>query len=488
VAEQDSEFQSQPSGNHPPMIRGTDRGMGKWIVLSAVSLGTFMSTLNASIVNISLPAIADDFEIGISEVEWVVVAFLLATGAFLLTFGRLGDIVGYKRVYMVGFIIFTLAGALCGLSQSVAELFGLRAVQGLGAGMVQAIGPAIVTATFSPQERGKALGVNAMSVAVGLALGPTLGGVLTEWLSWRWIFFVNLPVGVFGVLWAQKVLTDEGGDDSRQRRFDPLGAVLVSGALFALLLALSEGSNWGWESFATIGLLGSFMLLSVTFVVAELRVMQPMLDLKLFTIRSFVAGNISLLIAFAALFAANFLLPFFLERGQGLSDFESGLLLTPLPLAILVVAPLSGALSDRIGTRIPSAAGLSVLAVGLLSLTSIDAETGYWGLIWRFALVGIGLGLFNSPNQSSIMGSVPKPRLGNASGMISQMRYTGQALGIALGGAVIASRTPVYERDLAGSLSQPLVERDAFILALHDAFYVAVGICVIGVLASLIRD
>ena len=470
------------------MMRGTERDTGKWIVLSVVSLGTFMSTLNASIVNISLPAIADDFDIGIPEVEWVVVAFLLATGALLLTFGRLGDIVGYKRVYVVGFIIFTLAGVLCGLSQSVAELVGLRAVQGLGAGMVQAIGPAIVTATFSPQERGKALGLNAMSVAVGLALGPTLGGVLTEWLSWRWIFFVNLPVGVFGVLWAQKMLSEEGGGDSRQRRFDPLGAVLVSGALFALLLALSEGSSWGWGSFKTIGLLATFTLLGVAFVVAEFRVKQPMLDLKLFTIRSFVAGNMSLLIAFAALFAANFLLPFFLERGQGLSDFESGLLLTPLPLAILVVAPFSGALSDRIGTRIPSTVGLTVLAVGLLSLTSIDAETGHWGLIWRFAIVGAGMGLFNSPNQSSIMGSVPKPRLGNASGMISQMRYTGQALGIAVGGAVIASRTPVHVRYLADSLPQSLLERDAFILALHDAFYVAVGICVVGVLASLIRD
>ena len=446
-----------------------------------------MSTLNASIVNISLPAIANDFEIGISEVEWVVVAFLLATGALLLTFGRLGDIIGYKRVYVAGFIVFALAGALCGLSQSVAELVGLRAVQGLGAGMVQAIGPAIVTATFSPQERGKALGLNAMSVAVGLALGPTLGGVLTEWLSWRWIFFVNLPVGIFGVLWAQRVLSADGGGDSSQRRFDPFGAVLISGALFCLLLALSEGSNWGWGSFGTIGLLAAFALLGVAFIVAELRVRQPMLDLKLFTIRSFFAGNTSLLIAFAALFAANFLLPFFLERGQGLSDFESGLLLTPLPLAILVVAPLSGALSDRIGTRIPSTVGLTVLAVGLLSLTSIDAQTGYWSLIWRFAMVGIGMGLFNSPNQSSIMGSVPKSRLGNASGMISQMRYTGQALGIAVGGAVIASRIPVYAHDLAGSVPQPLIERDAFILALHDAFYVAVGICVIGVLASLFR-
>ncbi|MBV9454181.1 MAG: MFS transporter, partial [Rubrobacter sp.] len=457
------------------------------VVLSAVSLGTFISTLNASIVNSSLPTLADNFNVSIPDIEWVVVAFLLATGVLLLTFGRLGDIVGYKRVYVGGFVIFALAGAVCGLSQSVAQLIGLRVLQGVGAGMIQAIGPAIVTATFSSQERGKALGLNGMSVAVGLALGPTLGGILTDWLSWRWIFFVNLPVGVFGVLWALRVLSDRDRDESQQQRFDPLGAGLASGALLALLLALSEGSSWGWGSFETIGLLAAFGLLGAAFIVTELRVSQPMLDLKLFAIRSFSAGNTSLLIAFAALFAANFLLPFFLERGQGLSALESGLLLTPLPLGILVVAPLSGALSDRIGSQVPSTAGLTVLTVGLLSLTGVGAETGHWGLIWRFAMVGTGIGLFNSPNQSSIMGSVPRPRLGIASGMISQMRYTGQALGIAVGGAVVASRTPVHIQDLAGTLSQSLVEREAFILAMHDAFYVGAAICIVGIFTSLIR-
>jgi len=444
-----------------------------------------MSTLNASIVNISLPTISKAFDASVSQVQWIVVAFLLATGALLLTFGRAGDIYGYKRVYLAGFAIFATAGLLCGLSQGLGQLVGFRVIQGLGAGMVLAMGPAIVTASFGSRERGKALGLNAMSVAVGLSVGPTLGGILTEWLSWRWIFFVNLPVGFLGVLWAFRVLTNERRDAGQ--RFDPLGAVLVTCALLALLLGLSEGSSWGWTSFGTIGLLAAFALSSAAFVVAELRVTQPMLDLRLFAIRSFSIGNVSLLIAFAALFAANFLLPFFLERGQGLSALESGLLLTPLPLAILVVAPLSGVLSDRIGTRIPSTVGLAVLALGLLSLTGMDAQTSHWGLVWRFLLVGAGMGLFNSPNQSSIMGSVPANRLGIASGMISQMRYTGQALGIALGVAVIASRIPVHAQDLAGTAPRSLVEREAFILSIHDSFYVAVVICVVGVLANMAR-
>jgi MFS family permease len=193
------------------------------------------------------------------------------------------------------------------------------------------------------------------------------------------------------------------------------------------------------------------------------------------------------LIAFSALFTVNFLLPFFLERGQGASALESGLLLTPLPLAILAVAPFSGALSDKIGSRLLSTVGLGILTVGLLSMTRIDADTGHLDLIWRFVLVGVGMGLFNSPNQSSILGSLPKPRLGIASGMIGQMRLTGQALGIAVGGAVVASRIPAHVQELTGKLPESLVESEAFILAVHDAFYVAAAICVVGILTSLVR-
>ena len=457
----------------------------KWLVLSAVSVGTFISTLSGSIVNISLPTIAHDFGVGIPEIEWIVVAYLLTAGSLLLTFGRLGDVIGYRRVYIGGFAVFTVASVLCGLSLNVGQLTAVRVLQGIGFGMIQAVAPALVASTFAPSERGKALGLNVISISIGLTLGPTLGGILTEWASWRWIFFINVPVGLFGLLWAWRVLPDRRRDTSQ--RFDLAGAVLIGITLFSLLLALVEGEDWGWGSPAVLGLLAVFVVIGTVFVLSELRMHQPMFDLRLFTIRAFSAGNVSLLIAFIALFIATFLMPFFLQRGQDFSALQAGLLLTPLSLTTLVVSPLSGALSDRIGSRLLSTSGLAVMAVGSLSLTQIDAGTDGWGIVWRLAVLGLGLGLFSSPNNSSVLGSVSRPRLGTASSTVAQMRITGQVLGVAAGGAILASRISDHARNLAGDVPRQLVQRDALILSIHDALYFAAAACVVGVLTSLVR-
>jgi EmrB/QacA subfamily drug resistance transporter len=456
----------------------------KWLALSAVSVGAFISTLSGSIVNISLPTIADQLGVGISDVEWIVVAYLLTAGSLLLTFGRLGDIVGYKKIYIGGFALFTVASVLCGLAQSAEELAVLRVLQGVGFGMIQALAPAIVTAVFPPSERGKALGLTAVSISLGLTVGPTLGGVLTEWASWRWIFFINVPIGLFGVLWSWRVLPTGRGEE---QRFDLPGAVLAGAAMFCLLLVLAEGESWGWGSARTVGMLGAFAVLGAAFAATELRVPQPMYDLRLFAIRTFSAGNASLLVAFMALFVAIFLMPFFLQRGQGFSVLKAGLLLTPLSLTTLVVAPLSGSLSDRIGSRLLATSGLLVMGAALLSLTQLDTRAGDWEIIWRLALVGFGLGLFTSPNNSSVLGSVPRPRLGSASATVAQMRITGQVLGVAVGGAILASRIPDHARELAKSLPPHLVQRDALILSIHDAFHFAAAICVVGAMASLVR-
>jgi EmrB/QacA subfamily drug resistance transporter len=461
-------------------VSGLER---KWLILSSVSLGTFMATLDGSIVNISLPKIQDAFGIGISTVEWVAVGYLLVVGAFLLPFGRLGEILTFKRVYLSGFVLFTAASVLCGFAPSAETLIGFRGIQGVGAAMLQAMGPAIVARTFGPGERGRALGLNGVSVAIGLSLGPALGGFLTEIGTWRAIFFVNLPVGILAVLWAQRVLPVERG--AEHVTFDLAGAALSTIGLLSLLLALSEGQGWGWTSPAVIALLLVFGVCAVGFVLVETRRAHPMLDLRLFRIPQFAVGNIRAVVAFVGLFTATFLLPFFLENGAGFSALDAGLLLTPVPITQAVVAPISGAISDRIGQRVPATLGIAILVAGLLTLTELPTTFAVGDLIWRLVLVGFGMGMFVSPNSSAVLGAVPRPRIGTASGTLAQMRIDGQALGIALSSAVVAIRLPVHAAELSRSLGPAATQADALILAIHDAFLVAAIVAAIGIVASL---
>ena len=456
----------------------------RWLVLSAVSVGTFMATLDGSIVNIALPSIGRAFGIDLATVQWVVVAYLLVVGSLLLPFGRLGEVLSFRRVYLAGFAVFTAASAVCGAAPGPGALVAARAVQGVGAAMLMAMGPAIIARTFGPGERGRALGLNAVSVAIGLSLGPALGGLLTEVGTWRAIFYINVPVGVFAILWAARVLPPE--PPGRRQAFDVPGAVLSAAGFFALLLALNQGELLGWTSPPVAGLLVLAAALGVAFLAVERRSPAPMIDLRLFEIRAFSAGLAAVVVAFAGLFTATFLLPFLLQEGSGYTPLEAGLLLTPIPITAALVAPFSGALSDRIGQRVPASIGIAVLVVGLLSLTTLPEAFTVGELTWRLALIGAGQGLFLSPNSSSILGSVPRPRLGTASGMIAQMRVVGQAFGIVISGAVVAVRLPAHLAALEG-LPAGEAQREALVLAIHDAFIVAALICGIGIVASLLR-
>jgi EmrB/QacA subfamily drug resistance transporter len=453
----------------------------RWLVLSAVSVGTFMATLDGSIVNIALPSIGQAFGIDLATVEWVVVAYLLVVGSLLLPFGRLGEVLSYRRVYLAGFAVFTAASVLCGAAPGPGALVASRAVQGVGAAALMAMGPAIIARTFGPGERGKALGLNAVSVAIGLSLGPALGGILTEVGTWRAIFLVNLPVGIFAMLWAARVLPAER--PGQRQSFDLPGAVLTAGSLFALLLALSQGESMGWTSPPIVALLALAIGLGVVFVIVERRTAAPLMDLDLFRVRAFTAGLIAVVVAFAGLFTATFLLPFLLQEGSGYTPLQAGLLITPIPIASAVVAPFSGALSDRIGQRLPASIGIALLTVGLLSLTTLPESFTPGELAWRLVLIGAGQGLFLSPNSSSILGSVPRPRLGTASGMIAQMRVVGQALGIVVSAAVVTLRLP----DHLAALPPGQASQEAFAMAARDAFVVAALICSIGIVASLLR-
>jgi EmrB/QacA subfamily drug resistance transporter len=457
----------------------------KWLILTSVSLGSLMATLDGSIVNIALPAIQTDLRVDLTSIEWVVVAYLLVVGGLLLPFGRLGEVLTFKRVYLIGFTIFTLASVCCGASPTVAALVTFRVVQGVGAAMIMAMGPAIVARTFPAGERGRALGLNAVSVSVGLSLGPALGGILTQVATWRAIFLINAPIGLLAILWAARVLPAE--KPGHGQSFDVRGAALSGVALFALLLALSEGQQWGWASPPIVGLLIAFVILGAAFIAAERGSLQPMIDLALFRIRPFSAGLASVVVAFSGLFTATFLLPFLLEQGSGFSPIEAGLLLTPMPITMALVAPLSGLASDRFGPRVLASAGMAIMAGGLLSLTQLPVSFALPDLIWRLVLLGLGQGLFMSPNSSAVLGAVPRARLGTASGTLAQMRVNGQVLGVALSGAIVATRLPVHLADLGGGAPTAALSRLALAAAIHDAFVVAAVVCCVGIVTSLVR-
>ncbi|GCE18600.1 DHA2 family efflux MFS transporter permease subunit [Dictyobacter kobayashii] len=376
---------------------------GKWTTLLVVAIGVFMATLDSSIVNISLPAIAKSFGVPLSgAIEWVVIAYLVVTAAILLTAGRLADMLGRKIVWLTGLIFFTGSSALCGLAPTLAFLIAARALQGLGGALLLAVSPAMLTSAFPSHERGRALGLNAITVSLGVSVGPILGGLITGYFTWRWIFFVNLPFGILGLI-ATLVFIKEK-TKRNPGRFDPLGATLLAIGLACVTAGLSFAQELGWGSVPILVLLivGALALIILPFV--ELRVPNPAIVLSLLKNRVFTSALLSLIISFLALFAVSFMLPFYLEELRGFSSELSGFLLTPLPLMIAFIAPISGSLADRIGTRWLAAGGLTIAGLGLVFISFLNEHTPIWGIVWPLVITGIGQSIFQSPNNSALLG------------------------------------------------------------------------------------
>lgn len=470
--------------------RRQDNLPSKWAVLAILAIGIFMATLDSSIVNISLPTIALYFQVPLSgTVEWVIIAYLVVIAGMLLTIGRLADITGRKTLWVAGLVIFTLGSATCGAAPALPILIIARAFQGLGGALVMSVSPAMLTGAFPAQERGRALGMNAVFVALGTSIGPTLGGVITANFSWRWIFYVNVPLGVLGVTASLLVLRERHTRVSG--RFDPLGAFLLAVGLVALTLGLSFGQEWGWRSWELILTLVISMLAFVLLVIAEQRVGDPVIDFSLLRNRVFVSANVSLIMSFLAIFAVSFMLPFYLEELRSFSVVESGLLLSPLPLAIALIAPFSGALADHIGTRWLAAIGLGIACLGLLLISQLNAHSSVADIIWRLVVTGVGQALFQSPNNSALMGSAPRKRQGVAAGFLATGRVMGQSVSVALAGAIFTS----LGGSIAGALlvrhhvshALALVLQQTFTEAFHTTFIACACIAALGVFTSLVR-
>jgi EmrB/QacA subfamily drug resistance transporter len=407
-------------------------------VLAAVGTGAYMSALDGSIVNSILPVVTQAFNADVATIEWIVTTYLLVQSGLLLSFGRLGDMRGHKAIYSAGFIVFVVSSALCGFAPSPWFLVGGRALQAIGASMLIANSPAILTHVFPPEQRGRVLGLQGTAVYLGLATGPPLGGWLATAFSWRSVFYINVPVGLLALYLAWRYIPNDA-PSGRKETFDVAGATTYVFGLIALLLALNQGHAWGWTSPFVLGCLAIGAVLLAAFARVELRVPAPMLQLGLFRRRSFSAPVLSAVLNYLAVSCTFFLTPFYLIYGRGLSPAQAGLVFTAQPIVMAVMATLAGALSDRIGSRIPATLGMIILSVGLFLLSRMGDASPYLAVSGALAVVGLGIGLFTSPNNSALMGAVPPQRRGVASGVLSTARTLGNVLGIGMAGAIFST-------------------------------------------------
>ncbi|OGO61889.1 MAG: hypothetical protein A2032_05545 [Chloroflexi bacterium RBG_19FT_COMBO_49_13] len=446
----------------------------KWLVLVAIGASTFMSALDTSVVNTVLPVINQSFDSQVATIEWVVTIYLLIVSGLLLSFGRLGDLRGHKPVFLLGFGIFIMSSALCGMAPSATALIAFRGLQALGAAMLAANSPAILTKNFPASQRGQALGLQATMTYLGLTVAPSVGGWLTDLLTWRAIFYINVPVGLLAFLLSWRFIPLDSPSEHCER-FDLAGALLFMSGLVLLLLGLNQGHAWGWTSPTILGILIFALVFLVAFIILESRQTSPMLDLSLFKQRVFSASALSAVLNYVTLFSILFLVPFYLLQGRGLTPSQAGLLLTAQPLIMAIVAPISGTLSDRIGTHLPGVVGMALLALGTYLLSKLGAQSPLENVAIALGIVGLGTGIFISPNNSALMGSAPRHRQGIAAGILATARSTGMVLGIGLAGAIFTTVLSQSQSDTA------------LFTAMHTSFLFASGIAVAGVVTASLR-
>lgn len=444
-------------------------------VLAAVASGTFLSSMASSVVNLALPSLGQDLAISLEDSRWVMQAYLLASGVVLLVAGRLGDLWGHRRVYLAGFGLFGLASLGAGLAPDLAWLLAARGLQGLGAAMVMAVGPAILTTTFPGTQRGRVLGLVSTATYAGLTVGPPLGGMLVSALGWRWTFLLNAPLTVLILTVAIFCLPRTA--PRAGARFDWPGTAALLAGLSCLLFGLSEGRRWGWGSGFTLGALGAGALGLLAFGLVERRRPDGLLDLALFRTRLFTGAVLSAFLNYVALFSVVLLMPFYLEEGLGRSPAHTGLLLAVQFAVMALVASPSGWLSDRLGSRLLASLGQLILAGGLGLLASLGPGSSDGQVVLGLAVVGLGTGVFISPNSSALMGAAPRERQGTAGSVLAEARILGMLLGVALASAVFHAA--------GGRTGGAWTGADFG--AVRVAFLAAAGVSLAGVLTASLR-
>lgn len=491
----------------------------KYIVLLTVTLGTMLSAYVSSSINIALPNIMQVFGFTMDSVVWVSLSYMLPYGSILPITGKLGDQFGRKRMYLTGLAIFTAATLLVGLAWNSTLLIFFRVVQGIGAGLLFPNSMALVSEAFSSQERGQALGLWGALAAGGSALGPTLGGLIVEYLDWRLIFYSILPVAALALLLGAKVLKESTAGDEGAK-IDYAGGILLVVSLICLLLVLNQGADEGWSSLYILSLSAITILSMAAFIAVEYRVEKPMVDLTLFNNLTFTVSNLVGFLSFMAMYGGLFLLPFYLRNIQGFTAIKSGISMLPLTLSMVLLAPLGGRLATKYGSKIPGSLGMAIMAWALFSFRLLDARTPYSYVATGLVIMGVGLALTMSPLSNGVMGTLPKNKLGVGSGVFNLFKNVGGSVGVAVMGTLLDTRQLVHSANyktyldssshaaahtlvtlqsgfvhegfsagqaklLALNMLQGMVSQQAAIAAFGDVFLITAVLCAIGIIPAL---
>jgi EmrB/QacA subfamily drug resistance transporter len=452
-----------------------------WIVLVLICIAQFMVILDATIVNVALPSIQNDLHLSEASLQWIVNAYTLVFGGFLLLGGRAGDLLGRKRLFLIGLVIFTGASLLDGLASSEGMLIGSRALQGLGAALVSPAALSIISTTFAEgAERAKALGVWAAIAIGGSAVGLILGGLLTQYFSWPWIFFVNVPVGIVAFVLSARLIP-ESRDTLAHRSYDLAGAVTVTGGLMALVYAIVDAETAGWGSTKTLGFFALSVVLLAAFVAIELRAKAPLVRLSIFRVRSLLTANITMLLAMSGMFAMFFFNTLYIQRILGYGPLKAGLAFLPFTAGIMISAGFASQLAPRVGVRIVAAAGMVLSAAGLLLLTQLPVDGSYLvNVLPSIALSSLGMGAVFMPLTLIATTGLEDEDQGLASGLFNTSQQVGGALGLAVLSTLAASRTS----SAGGSTPHGLV------VGFHWAFGAGavVMVAALGTMVALLRS
>jgi len=460
----------------------------RWWALSCTSLGMLLAATNSGTLIIALPHLERSLHASLLALVWVILAYLIAATVLVLMAGRLSDLFGRKRAYVGGFALFALASLGAGFSSGATELILWRIAQGVGSAFLFANAAALVTDAFPREQLGLAMGANTMVAAVGLVLGPVLGGALVV-ISWHWVFWFNVPFALAGALWGSLILRELSKPDS-VRGFDVLGTLTFVLGLTGLVLGVSRGGLSGWNDPIVIGGLAAAVLLLPLWVLVERRSHAPMLDLDIFRSPLFAAASAAAFINGLARFALMFVFVFYYQGAQGETPINAGIRLIPLALGMLIASPIAGIYADRHGSRALAAVGMFVTAAGLAAMTTLGVHTPYWHSALMLGLVGIGSGMFNSPNTAAMMGTVPAHRRGIAAGARTLLQNTGAVLSIAFVLAIITSAVPkatlfaVFSGLATGLSASKLAP---FIANMHLALWVLAATSLLGTFVCMMR-